>query len=329
MRVLDAEPVADLDAYVAGGGGTGLETARNLASPDIIDLVAASGLRGRGGAGFPTGTKWETVALYESDVPTTVVVNAAEGEPGSFKDRAILRANPFRVLEGALIAARAVDAPRVVVATKSSFTREIARLQAAIGDIESAGWAADVEIDLVRGPSHYLFGEETALLEVVAGRPPFPRIAPPYRRGDTDADDLAAPGGGEEATGAGQQRGDPGQRPRDPGRGRGLVPRARAPRPRRGPPWSRSPATHGVTGWPRCPWAPRWTRSSTGSAAAPEKGRALVAALSGVANPILPAVGLRHPARLRRVPGRRLRPRRHRVPGLRRHATTSSPSPTG
>src|SRR5215218_10346406 len=115
MRVLDAEPVADLEAHRGAGGGRGLETARNLAPPDIIDLVAASGLRGRGGAGFPTGTKWETVALYESDEPTTVVVNAAEGEPGSFKDRAIVRANPFRVLEGALIAARAVDATRVVV----------------------------------------------------------------------------------------------------------------------------------------------------------------------------------------------------------------------
>ncbi len=130
-RVLDATPVPDLDAHVAGGGGRGLETARNLAPTDIIDLVAAAGLRGRGGAGFPTGTKWETVALYESDQPTTVVVNAAEGEPGSFKDRAVIRANPFRVLEGALIAARAVDAARVMVATKASFTAEIARLEAA------------------------------------------------------------------------------------------------------------------------------------------------------------------------------------------------------
>src|SRR5690349_13741305 len=160
MRVLDPAPCADLDAYVDGGGGTGLETARNLAPPDIIDLVATSGLRGRGGAGFPTGTKWETVALYESREPTTVVVNAAEGEPGSFKDRAIVRANPYRVLEGALIAARAVDAPRVVVAAKSSFRTEIARLRTAIDEITAAGWAPDVAIDVVEGPSHYLFGEE-------------------------------------------------------------------------------------------------------------------------------------------------------------------------
>jgi NADH-quinone oxidoreductase subunit F len=203
-RLLDLDPPADLEAYVQGGGRRGLEAARNLAPPDIIDLVAAAGLRGRGGAGFPTGTKWETVALYESDLPTTVVVNAAEGEPGSFKDRAILRANPYRVLEGALIAARAVDAPRVVVATKASFTTEIAGLQAAIAAVRSAEWAPDVTVDLVRGPSEYLFGEETALLEVVAGRPPFPRLTPPYRRGATDVGDdpafsagadLASPGG--------------------------------------------------------------------------------------------------------------------------------------
>jgi NADH-quinone oxidoreductase subunit F len=288
MRVLDAEPVADLDAYVAAGGGKGLETARNLASPDIIDLVAASGLRGRGGAGFPTGTKWETVALYESDVPTTVVVNAAEGEPGSFKDRAILRANPFRVLEGALIAARAVDAPRVVVATKSSFTREIARLQAAIGAIEAAGWAADVEIDLVRGPSHYLFGEETALLEVVAGRPPFPRIAPPYRRGDTDADDLAPPGGGEGP----------------PALANNVETLANVPGIlAEGVDWFRaegtetSPGTavvtitghtrrHGVAEVPMgTPLDEVIDRVGGGA----QKGRTLVAAMSGVANPVLPA----------------------------------------
>jgi NADH:ubiquinone oxidoreductase subunit F (NADH-binding) len=203
-RLLDPVPPTDLDGYVRAGGGRGVEAARNLAPPDIVDLVAVAGLRGRGGAGFPTGTKWETVALYESELPTTVVVNAAEGEPGSFKDRAILRANPYRVLEGALIAARAVDAPRVVVATKASFTAEIARLEEAIAAVRAAAWAPDVAIELVRGPSEYLFGEETALLEVIAGRPPFPRLAPPYRRGATDVGDdpafsagadLASPGG--------------------------------------------------------------------------------------------------------------------------------------
>jgi len=288
MRVLDAEPVADLDAYLAAGGGRGVETARNLAGPDIIDLVAASGLRGRGGAGFPTGVKWETVALYESEVPTTVVVNAAEGEPGSFKDRAILRANPYRVLEGALIAARAVDAPRIVVAVKRSFTTEIARLRAAMAELEALGYAEDVTVELVEGPSEYLFGEETALLEVVAGRPPFPRIAPPYRRGDTDADDLAAPGGGEGP----------------PALANNVETLANVPGIlAEGTDWFRDEGTEGspgtavvtVTGSTRrhgvaevpmgTPLGEVVERIGGGAG----KGRELAAALSGVANPIIPA----------------------------------------
>lgn len=102
---------------------------------DLIDIIADAGLRGRGGAGFPTGIKWRTVADSRGAVePTAVVVNAAEGEPGTFKDRAIIRRNPYRVLEGALIAARAVGAPEVIVATKASFRPEIRRLRAAIAE---------------------------------------------------------------------------------------------------------------------------------------------------------------------------------------------------
>jgi NADH:ubiquinone oxidoreductase subunit F (NADH-binding) len=288
MRVLDASPVRDLDAYVGAGGGEGLETARNLAPPDITDLVAASGLRGRGGAGFPTGTKWETVALYESAEPATVVVNAAEGEPGSFKDRAIVRANPYRVVEGALIAARAVDAPRVVIAVKSSFTTEIARLREAIGEITAAGWAPDVAVDVVEGPSHYLFGEETALLEVVAGRMPFPRIAPPYRRGDTPADELASPGGGEGPPALANNVETIANVP-------GIL--------ANGVDWFRelgtetSPGTtvvtitgstrrHGVAEVPMGTTVGEAVDRIGGGA---RKGHELVAALSGVANPILPA----------------------------------------
>ena len=121
-RVLDAEPVEDLDAYVAMGGGRGLSKARAGAPDDTIATVVASGLRGRGGAGFPTGRKWETVAAYESPVySASVVVNGAEGEPGSFKDRMILRTNPYRVIEGALIAADVLGAGKVVVAIKADF----------------------------------------------------------------------------------------------------------------------------------------------------------------------------------------------------------------
>jgi NADH:ubiquinone oxidoreductase subunit F (NADH-binding) len=186
-RVLDATPVADLAAYVALGGGKGLEAAGRLGVAGVIDEVDASGLRGRGGAGFPTGRKWRTVASYETpDVPAIVAVNAAEGEPGSFKDRSIIRANPYRVIEGALIAAGAVAADRILIATKKSFARERARLQAAVDEIVATGWSTGIEITVVAGPSEYLYGEETALLEVLDGRGPFPRIAPPWRRGIDD-----------------------------------------------------------------------------------------------------------------------------------------------
>ena len=165
QRVLDPEPVASLDQYVASGGGRGLEAARRLGPAGVVDDIAAAGLRGRGGAGFPTGVKWRTVAANHSPVlPTTVVVNGAEGEPGSFKDRAILRANPYRVLEGALAAAVAMGADGVIVALKGSFEREIGRVHGAIDELTTAGWADGVELMVTTGPGEYLFGEETALL---------------------------------------------------------------------------------------------------------------------------------------------------------------------
>ncbi len=296
-RLLDAEPLADLDAYIDAGGGRGIETARRLSPEEIVELVELSGLRGRGGAGFPTGKKWRTVAAYEAEVPTTVVVNAAEGEPGSFKDRAILRANPFRVLEGALIAARAVDAPRIIVATKATFTAEISRLRAAISQVQAADWASDVDISLLAGPSEYLFGEETALLEVVAGRPPFPRIAPPYRRGATDVGlDPAHAAGADLATLGGSDT--------PPALANNTETLANVPGiVADGPDWFRELGTdaspgsavvtvtgstrrHGVAELPLgLPLGEALDRIGGGAA----DGRDLVAVLSGVANPLLSA----------------------------------------
>ena len=203
-RVLPAEPYDSLPSYIASGGGDGLSAARAVESATIIEELAASGLRGRGGAGFPTGVKWRTIKSFASPVlRTTVVVNAAEGEPGTFKDRSILRSNPYAVIEGALIAARVVDAGSIVIATKASFVDEVARLRAAIVETHAAGWHDDVEIQVVEGPSEYLYGEETALLEVIDDRPPFPRIAPPYRRGVVEVvqdEDDADSGSGLAAT---------------------------------------------------------------------------------------------------------------------------------
>ena len=156
-RVLPLRPYDSLADYISAEGGKGLEAARAVSSETIIEELAASGLRGRGGAGFPTGVKWRTIKSFASPLlRTSVVVNAAEGEPGTFKDRAIIRANPYAVIEGALIAAHAMDARSVVIASKASFAAEITRLQAAIAEVAAAGWLADVDLTVVEGPSEYL-----------------------------------------------------------------------------------------------------------------------------------------------------------------------------
>ena len=139
-RVLPRRPFDSLRAYLDAGGGQGIESARRVEPDAVMAEVEASGLRGRGGGGFPTGTKWRTVAGNHSpDLPTSVVVNGAEGEPGTFKDRAILRANPYAVIEGALIAAHAVTGSEVVLALKASGTVERARVEAAIAEMRDTG----------------------------------------------------------------------------------------------------------------------------------------------------------------------------------------------
>ena len=136
-RVLPAEPVASLGEYQPAGGGLALDAARRIGADTVIAEVEASGLRGPGGAGFPTGTKWRTIAANRSpELPTTVVVNGAEGEPGTYKDRTILRADPYSVIEGALIAALAVGAADVVIALKPG---EADRVAAAIREMEQPG----------------------------------------------------------------------------------------------------------------------------------------------------------------------------------------------
>jgi Respiratory-chain NADH dehydrogenase 51 Kd subunit len=131
-RVLHPWVLTSLDEYRSIGGLTGLEVANDMQPADIAATVLDAGLRGRGGAGFPAGRKWQTVAENSlAGSPATVVVNGAEGEPGTFKDRSILRRNPYQVIEGALIAARAVHATRVVIALKRSFVTEVERTRLA------------------------------------------------------------------------------------------------------------------------------------------------------------------------------------------------------
>ncbi len=193
-RLLDPHPVRSVDEHRAVGGLVALEDTRALEPEVAISVVTDAGLRGRGGAGFPTGKKWSTVAANaaSSGLAPTVVVNAAEGEPGTFGDRTLIRRNPYRVLEGALIAAHAIGARAVSVVTKDRYTTELGLLTDAAQELVATGAAGDVTIDVIGGPGHYLLGEETGLLEAVAGRPPFPRVAPPYRHGTVEVGEAGS-----------------------------------------------------------------------------------------------------------------------------------------
>lgn len=175
-------PIASLEAYLADGGGDALRAALELGPDGIIEEVTRAGLQGRGGAGFPTGRKWASVRMQRSP-RTYVVCNAAEGEPGTLKDRWLCRTNPYLVLEGTAIAALAVGADEAFVAIKERFTAQRAALLRARDELADAGLLAGVHIEILLGPDDYLFGEEKALLEVIEGRPALPRILPPYQVG--------------------------------------------------------------------------------------------------------------------------------------------------
>ncbi|MCU1430389.1 MAG: NADH-quinone oxidoreductase subunit [Actinomycetia bacterium] len=174
--------VATFDEYRASGGGNGVVATTALGSEATIREVEQSGLRGRGGGGFPTGRKWRAVRDAGGS-RRFVVVNGAEGEPGTFKDRAIMRANPYQVIEGVAVAALAVGASDVYFAIKASFTREIERVAQAAADMAAAGLLGDLSFTIARGPDEYLFGEEKAMLEVIEGNDPLPRVLPPYLHG--------------------------------------------------------------------------------------------------------------------------------------------------
>lgn len=180
--LLPPEPVRSLSDYLAATGGGGVARAQALGPDATIDEVTRSGLRGRGGAGFPTGRKWASIASQEG-ARRFVVCNGAEGEPGTFKDRALLRANPYQLVEGVIIAAFAVGAEVAYICLKASFGRERELVMSAVQDFQQAGICRDCEVIVVAGPDEYLFGEEKAMLEVIEGKPPLPRLSPPYETG--------------------------------------------------------------------------------------------------------------------------------------------------
>jgi NADH:ubiquinone oxidoreductase subunit F (NADH-binding) len=182
-HLLPATPITALDDYLATDiGGVGVATAQQLGPAATIDTITAAGLRGRGGGGFPTGRKWAGIAGQDSK-RRYLVCNGAEGEPGTFKDRALLRANPYQVVEGIIIAAFAVGAAETFICLKATFQREIAAVTRAVQEFQAAGICTECTVTVVAGPDEYLFGEEKAMLEVIEGKPPLPRWFPPYEHG--------------------------------------------------------------------------------------------------------------------------------------------------
>jgi NADH-quinone oxidoreductase subunit F len=177
-----------LESYRANGGLAALTKVLHTMTPaQVIEEIKASKLVGRGGAAFPTGTKWQLTANNPPG-PRYVICNADESEPGAFKDRVLLEGDPFRVLEGLLIACYAVGAERAFVYIRGEYPLSYDRISQAVRQLEAAGWVGDkiggsdfgCRIEVRRGAGAYVCGEETALMESIEGKRGFPRLKPPF-----------------------------------------------------------------------------------------------------------------------------------------------------
>jgi NADH-quinone oxidoreductase subunit F len=187
LRHRDIPGIARLEVYQKNGGFEAWKKAVTKMKPqEVTDLVKASGLRGRGGAGFPTGVKWSF--LPNTIWPHYVVANADESEPGTFKDREIMERNPMQFLEGVAIACYAVGANLGYVYLRGEFWQVAAILEEKIAEMEQAGLLGDklfgtdysLRIQTHLGAGAYICGEETALLESIEGKRGQPRIRPPF-----------------------------------------------------------------------------------------------------------------------------------------------------
>ena len=177
-----------LEDYIADGG---YQAARNVLSSmtpdDVIQQVLDANLRGLGGAGFPAGRKWSFVPK-DSSKPRYLVVNADEGEPGTFKDRYIMERDPHALLEGMIISAFAIGSHKAYVYIRGEYFRSAQRLQRAIDEAYREGWLGtdiqgtgyDLDVVVHRGAGAYICGEETALLTSLEGGKGFPRLKPPF-----------------------------------------------------------------------------------------------------------------------------------------------------
>ncbi len=183
--VIDPELI---DEYIARDGYFGAAKALQEMTPEkIIEEVKTSGLRGRGGAGFPTGLKWEFARKSPAKIKY-VLCNADEGDPGAFMDRSVLEADPHAVLEGMIIAARAIDARQGVIYARTEYPLAIRRLGIAIKQAREYGLLGedilgtgfDFDIDIYQGAGAFVCGEETALMRSIEGKRGMPRPRPPF-----------------------------------------------------------------------------------------------------------------------------------------------------
>jgi len=173
--------------YVAEGGYDALKRALAGSPQDVLDVIVASGLRGRGGAGFPTGQKW-TFAATEPGDTKYVVANGGEDEPGSLKDRAVMENYPHKLLEGVILAAYAVGASEAYLYVNSLYTEAISQLENAIAEASAQGLLGtglgrdgfSLAVRLQPASQEYVAGEDTAALEVIEGKRPLPREKPPF-----------------------------------------------------------------------------------------------------------------------------------------------------
>jgi len=177
-----------IDAYLETGGYQAATTVlRDLAPDAVTEIVEAAGLRGRGGAGFPTARKWKLTPKREGEA-RYLVVNGDESEPGTFKDRTLIEQDPHQLLEGILIAAFANQVHRAYIYLRGEFFLGYERLSRALAEARARGYFGtnilgsgfDLEVVIHRGAGAYICGEETALLESLEGKRGFPRPKPPY-----------------------------------------------------------------------------------------------------------------------------------------------------
>ncbi len=177
----------NMEDYVAAGGYTALKKALGMKAEDIVTEVLNSKLRGRGGAGFPTGMKWKFVDR-KSGKPVYLICNGDESEPGTFKDRVLVHHEPHLLLEGVIISAFAVGANTAYIYLRGEFPKAIEILEKAIAEAKAKnflgknilGSGFNLEIHLHRGAGAYICGEETGLIESLEGKRAYPRIKPPF-----------------------------------------------------------------------------------------------------------------------------------------------------